>query len=244
MHTMRVIERLTEKQVRNAKPPAGKRQARLSDGGCLILHVELCKNGTINRRWIFRYGFERSTHDIGLGSLDSVGLRAARDKAAELSKQKAQYIDPLAAPNEQKAERQREAQAARAEKARAKTFRQCAELFLTEHGHKWRSQKHFHQWRSSLASYVYPVIGDLNVADISKANILEVLTPIWQTRAVTARRVRGRIEQILTFAQAHDFRTGDNPAAPRSDRDSARQREDRKAALGCDALRRGSRLHA
>ena len=69
-----------------------------------------------------------------------------------------------------------------------------------------------HQWRASLANYVFPVIGDLNVADVGKAHVLEVLTPIWETIPETARRVRGKIEQVLTFATARDFRTGDNPA--------------------------------
>jgi integrase len=39
-----------------------------------------------------------------------------------------------------------------------------------------------------------------------------VLELIWRTKAETARRVRGRIEAILTFATAYKFRTGDNPA--------------------------------
>jgi Arm DNA-binding domain len=81
---MRTIERLTEKQVRNAKPPTGKSKTRLCDGGNLFLHVETNASGKINRRWFFRYGFDGQTHDMGLGSLDSVGLAAARRRATEL----------------------------------------------------------------------------------------------------------------------------------------------------------------
>jgi integrase len=43
--------------------------------------------------------------------------------------------------------------------------------------------------------------------------VLKVLEPIWQTKVETASRLRGRIEAVLDWAVARDFRgKGDNPA--------------------------------
>lgn len=47
---------------------------------------------------------------------------------------------------------------------------------------------------------------------ISVENVLTVLTPIWKTKNETASRVRGRIESVLDWASARNYRSGDNPA--------------------------------
>ena len=41
--------------------------------------------------------------------------------------------------------------------------------------------------------------------------MLKVLTPIWQTKPETARRVRQRIKVVLEWARAAGHRTGENP---------------------------------
>jgi integrase len=52
----------------------------------------------------------------------------------------------------------------------------------------------------------------LDVRDIHLAEIEAVLQPIWQDKAETARRIRGRIEAVLDWATTHKYRAGDNPA--------------------------------
>ena len=42
--------------------------------------------------------------------------------------------------------------------------------------------------------------------------MLAVLTPIWQAKAETASRLRGRIEKVLDAAKAKGYREGENPA--------------------------------
>jgi len=50
------------------------------------------------------------------------------------------------------------------------------------------------------------------VAEIDNAMVLEALEPIWTTKTETATRVRQRIEAILDWATARQYRRGDNPA--------------------------------
>ena len=52
------------------------------------------------------------------------------------------------------------------------------------------------------------------MADVDVAEVLKVLQPMWITTPVTAGRVRGRIEAVLAYATAREFRPreGANPA--------------------------------
>src|SRR5690606_38078933 len=52
----------------------------------------------------------------------------------------------------------------------------------------------------------------LGISDVDTDAVLRVLTPIWQTKAETASRIRGRIERVLDFATVKGWRTGENPA--------------------------------
>src|SRR5262249_40137670 len=153
----------------------GRRAIMLPDGHNLYLQASVAKDGSISRSWVFRYQLDEARHDMGLGSLHSLRLAEARERARELRQQILAGLDPLDARNEQKAERRARAQAERATAARAQTFRQRATRYLEVHGGKWKNAKHAGQWPSSLEKYVYPIIGDLNVAHIDEAHLVRVL---------------------------------------------------------------------
>ena len=92
------------------------------------------------------------------------------------------------------------------------TFRDCAERYIEAHAKGWRNGKHRQQWRNTLETYAYPVIGDLPVAAIDTGLVMQIIEPIWTTKTETASRLRGRIESVLDWATARGYRTGDNPA--------------------------------
>jgi hypothetical protein len=93
------------------------------------------------------------------------------------------------------------------------SFQDFAEQHIASHAPGWRAGgKSESQWRSSLAAYVYPVIGGMAVGAVDLNDVLRVLTPIWTAKAVTAGRVRGRVESILDAAHSRGLRTGENPA--------------------------------
>src|SRR5262249_10924324 len=92
------------------------------------------------------------------------------------------------------------------------TFKDVAGMYLAGHAETWKSVKHRQQWKNSLATYAYPILGDLAVADITTAHIIKVLEGIWKVKPETASRVRSRIEAVLGYATVRDLRVGDNPA--------------------------------
>ena len=56
------------------------------------------------------------------------------------------------------------------------------------------------------------MLGDLSIAAINTALVLKVIEPIWTAKPETAARVRGRIEAVVDWAKAREFRNGENPA--------------------------------
>ncbi len=193
---------LTPLAVKNAKP------GRHADGGGLHLLVK--ESGA--RSWVYRFMLKGKARDVGLGAAagpDAISLAMARDKAAALRLQVKAGVDPLAERHREAAEALATAQAAQ---IAGITFKAVAEAYIAANEGSWRNDKHRQQWRNTLASYVYPVMGELPVADIGTAHVLKILEPIWQDKPETASRIRGRIETVLDAAKARGYREGENPA--------------------------------
>lgn len=193
---------LTPLAVKNAKP------GRHADGGGLHLLVK----ETGARSWVYRFMLRGKSRDIGLGPAagsDAISLSDARDFASALRLKVKAGIDPIE-------ERQREkAEAIAADQAAliaGITFKSAAETYIAANEGSWRNAKHRQQWRNTLATYVYPVIGELPVADVATAHVVQILEPIWQDKPETASRVRGRIESVLDSAKAREYRQGEDPA--------------------------------
>jgi integrase len=161
---------------------------------------------------VYRFMLRGKARDIGLGAAagpDAITLAAARDAASALRLKVKAGIDPLEERQQEAAEALAAAQAA---KMAGITFKDVAKAYIAANEGIWRNDKHRQQWRNTLATYVYPVIGDLPVADIGTAHVLKILEPIWQGKPETASRIRGRIESVLDAAKARGYREGENPA--------------------------------
>jgi integrase len=177
------------------------------DGGGLWLQVTTNRRG---RSWVFRYSFNGRAREMGLGSLNTIGLADAREQAKECRRLlQGSPTTPPVDPIEHRRALHNEAKLAA---TKAKTFKGCAEAYMAAHQGGWRNPKHAAQWPATLGTYVYPVMGDVPVDRIDTALVTKVLEPIWQTKPETASRVRGRIEAVLDWAKAADYRNGDNPA--------------------------------
>lgn len=177
------------------------RPGRYGDGAGLWLQV----GPTGGKSWLLRYAMNGKTQQMGLGSVDDVSLAEARESAATYRKMVRNGINPIETRKAAKF-------AAKTEKAKAMTFKQCAERYIEAHKAGWKNAKHVSQWENTLAAYAHPVFGGLPVAAIDTPLVLKALEPIWTEKPETASRVRGRIESILDYATARGYRAGENPA--------------------------------
>jgi integrase len=191
----RTTGRLTALRVERAK-----RSGMYADGGGLYLQVS--DNGA---SWIYRYMIAGHPREMGLGPLALYGLAEARAKALDARKLRHEGIDPIEARRAARAK-------ARLDAAKAVTFDQCAEVYIKAHRAGWRNAKHAGQWEATLKTYAAPVIGSLPVQSIDTGFVMKLLEPLWTTKPETASRLRGRIEAVLDWAAARDYRSGENPA--------------------------------
>ncbi len=193
------MPKLTVKQV-----TALSRRGRYGDGDGLYLRV--AEGGS--KQWLFRYIREGRERQMGLGPVGEppagISLAMARTMASEARGLLRQGRDPLIERGHAKT---------KAARAAAHTFQTVAEEMLDAKIGEWSNDKHRAQWRSTLATYAFPMIGRLPVAAVDTEAVLSVLRPIWAAKPETASRLRGRIERVLAYARTRGLREGENPAA-------------------------------
>jgi hypothetical protein len=108
----------------------------------------------VAKSWIFRFTLHGRAREMGLGSLATFGLAAARAKAAECRRLTYEGIDPIEARKATQAE-------AALDAANTLTFHECAEQYIAAHRTGWRNAKHAAQWSATVKTYAEPVIGSL-----------------------------------------------------------------------------------
>ena len=172
-------------------------------GGVTGLYLYV--NDSNARSWVLRVMVGLKRRHIGLGGYPTVTLVQAKENARQLRNEVSKGNDPIQ-------QRKEETYRLRAQQASAITFENAAEGYLDTHGDSWKNAKHRAQWANTLTTYAYPFIGKLLVRDIEVEHVLAVLTPIWKIKNETASRVRGRIESVLDWAAARNFRSRENPA--------------------------------
>ena len=135
--------------------------------------------------------------ELGLGAPTAISLATERKLALKNRETFLTGGDPLA---DKRKERER------------LTFAQAVDKYLAVKLSEFSSEKHRKQWRATLDTYASPIIGKKQVSEIIVQDILRTLEPIWHTKTVTAKRMRRRIEALLSWATVAGFRHGDNPA--------------------------------
>lgn len=182
------IHKLSPRKVATAGP------GKYEDGGGLRLVVAKSKA----KKWVLRFTINGKRREMGLGGYPDVSLAEARELAAIYRKQAKSGIDPILA-------RQAEAK-------KIPSFTSSTARYIRAHRRGWKNAKHARQWVSTLKTYARPVIGEKPVDTVTTEDVLSILSPIWTTKTETAKRVQGRIENILDYAAAHKYRDPLNPA--------------------------------
>ena len=187
------IQALTAGWVKRATKPGA-----YSDGYGLTLRIDALGN----KRWVQRVTIGGRQHNLGLGSWPSVSLDEAREMALANWREAKEGRDPI---------REKRIARVNAEMPNLPTFEEVARRAITLRRPTWTSEKHAAQWESSLATYVFPVIGHALVDAVTTTDVLAILEPIWNAKPETATRVRQRMEVVFDYAIASGCRT-DNPA--------------------------------
>lgn len=184
-----VQHKLSAVRVKALKAPG-----KYEDGGGLRLVV----GPSGGKNWVVRVTVSGRRLERGLGTYPDISLDAARDAAAKARKAAEVNLDI-------KAEERREALA-------AMTFREMFKITLAQREKQLSNAKHLKQWTSTMETYVFPVIGNTPVADVTTAQVLKVLTPIWFAKPETAKRISQRMEAVFKSAIVRGARRTASPS--------------------------------
>ena len=159
----------------------------------LSLVVKPRAGGGVRKAWVQRLIVEGQPVNIGLGPYPVVTLKEARDAALQNRRTVWQGLDPRSKSDN-----------------RVPTFAEAAEKVLAIHAATWKDKRAARHWQQSLRDYAGP-INRKKVDLVTSADVLKVLTPLWNEKRATAQRLRQRIGLIMKWAIAEGLRF-DNPA--------------------------------
>ena len=175
---------------------AVSRPGRYGDGhgghGLSLLVKPMVSSGRISKTWSQRIRIDGKHRTIGLGSYPTVTLAEARKRVLTNRQKVSAGHDPRA--------------------SRAPKFRDATDKVIALHAPQWkpggRTEEH---WRSCLATYAFPKIGNKLVSEITSAHVMGCVAPLWHSKPEMARKVLRRISAIMEWSIVKNYRS-DNPA--------------------------------
>ena len=166
---------------------------RYRDGNGLYLLVRPAARSS-GKFWIQRLTIHGRPRELGIGPVDQVSLKEARQVALENRRVARAGGDP------------------RSSSRGAPRFADALEAVIAIRQPTWRGGDNLaNAWRSSLLRYAFPQIGHKGVDAVTTSDVMAVVEPIWATHPSAARQVCRRIGTVMKWAIAQGYRT-DNPA--------------------------------
>ena len=176
---------LTDIKAKNAKPL--EKEYKLTDGFGMFLRVT--PKGS--KYWQMAYRFEGKQKLFSIGVYPAVSLSDARQRRDEARRLLAQGIDP-------NAKKQAEVKALKAKRDNTRSFRTVAKAWFATKT-KWSDDYGDAVWKR-LETYVFPVIGDKDVAELDMGDLL---VPVKKVEALGYLEVAMRIQQYITAILRH-----------------------------------------
>lgn len=170
--------KLTVKFIESISEPG-----RYSDDDGSGFHLKV--DGEGRKYYILRTQVDGKRKDFTIGSARKLKLSEAREAARK---------------------KRIEVEGAGARGGLVPDFAHSAELAHKARTEGYRNEKHIEQWISTLRTYAYPVIGTKAIDEITTADVIKVLEPIWLKTPETARRVLQRIDRVMRWAVGNNYR--------------------------------------
>ena len=179
---MRALHRLSAVEVKNAPP--GKHP----DGGGLWLYKKQQTGGS----WFLRVTVHGRRREMGLGSIQEVSLKEARQTAQQARTMVRKGKDPIKERDRRKREAARE----------ANTLEQIVFDAFESRKSSLKEDGKPGQWINPLVNHVLPKLGQVPVAEIDQNDIRHTLAPIWHTKSAVAKKAIDRLGISMRHAAA------------------------------------------
>jgi hypothetical protein len=176
---------------------------RLADSGGLC--IEITPAGS--KLWRWRYNFNGKPQMLALGKFPAVSLEQARRKAEDARQQLQAGKHPT---------REKKAEKLRRSISNENTFEAITRKWIELKGEKL-NKKYHKQSLVRLEKHVFPLIGDLPIAEITIPDVVRVVETIAERgTVVTAKWVKQAISQVFRYASQRGL-CQFNPAADMRD---------------------------
>ena len=139
-----------------------------------------------SKYWVQRITIKGKRRDLGLGAFPVVSVDEAREAAFANRRLVRASGDPFVEKR----------------KALKPDFAAAAMATLDTLRPTWRNGRTELDWRRCMNMYVFPRIGHKRIDLVDRADILDILVPIWADKNPTAQRLRGWIRAVFSWAQA------------------------------------------
>ncbi|MCF7528662.1 tyrosine-type recombinase/integrase [Neisseria lisongii] len=187
---------LNDRQIKNAKP--ADKPYKLADGGGLYLAV----TPSGGKLWRLKYRIDGKEKLLSIGKYPAVSLVEAREAADNARKSIAAGIDPAAAKQQAKKEKQA---------ALLNTFEHLARQWHKDNLHRWKPN-HAERLLHHFERDVFPTIGQTPIDGLAVSDIKAVLERIAERGAVSyAEKIRQWIGAVYDYAAMLEI-TDRNPA--------------------------------
>ena len=188
---------LTELTIKNLK--ATGKVYRVADGGGLTLEI----SATGSKLWRLRYRYQGKGQMIALGKYPAISLAEARRKRDEM---KTQIVEGKHLSREKKLQKLRD------QHKGENSFRKTAIRWM-ETKQSGLNAKYAKQCRARMEEHIFPMIGDLPIADITIPDVVQVVEKISNRGTIeTAKRMKQLLGQIFRYSAQRGL-CQHNPAA-------------------------------
>ena len=152
------------------------------------LFVDVSEKGRVSFGQRSRIAGISKRVELGLGSWPVVRLEEAQVKAAANQRTARQGKNPLEV------------------RTRVPTVAEAVEAFFAEFGPTWVGRHTEQAYRTSLAKYVLPVLGDQHVDEVRRADLAAAVKPAWVAYRRVGRDMLRVLRGTFRWVRAHEFR--------------------------------------
>lgn len=177
---------LTDSQLRSMTP------GTYHDGGGLYCEIYSKTSASWHLRYTVKRRPDLKRPKMGLGPYPTVSLARARELADQYRAIAAEGIDP----------KEHRRQATR----RGMTVEQAITELFEKKKHALKGDGKAGRWMSPVTNHIIPAIGNVGVADLTTALIVEKLGKVYVEQPQTGDKVFTRLKQALQYASAEDER--------------------------------------
>jgi integrase len=176
---------LTDTKIKTSKPK--EKDYKLSDGQGLFLLVKT--NGT--KLWRFDFNFVSKRQTMSFGIYPEVSLKEAREKREKARENIKFFINPI------------ESKSSNFELDT--TFKFVADKWLDLQKDDW-SESNYTKIVGNIVNNAYPFLGNKNIKDISRKDILKLIERMEQRNATEyASRLLSNIQRIYKYAVTNEY---------------------------------------